>query len=240
VTLGLALLAGGAAWTVDLLGVRTVSLAEGLAVVLAVLGAGLLVGSVAGRARWLAAVAAVLLPLTLLAVTLEDLGIHLRDGVDSRLLVVNDTSELDGPLSIGAGELTIDLTQAALTDGMVLEARVGAGELTVLVPDGTGLEGEVRVEVGELGVLGDRSSGVGVRREVQVAPAAGAPTVVLDLRVGAGVIAVERSVDLTDDLGDDVFDEDDAFDEGPTFDEDAVSDEDAMFDEDVTTEEVQP
>jgi hypothetical protein len=51
---------------------------------------------------------------------------------------------------------------------MVLEARVGAGELVVLVPEGTGLEGQVRVEVGETDLLGDRSGGVSVRRDLRV------------------------------------------------------------------------
>jgi phage shock protein PspC (stress-responsive transcriptional regulator) len=227
ITLGLALLAGGVAWMIDLLGLARVPVESMFAVTLLVLGGGLLLGSVVGRARWLAAVAALVLPLTLAAAVIGDLGIDLRDGVASRLVVVNDTSELARPIALGAGELTIDLTQAPLTDGLVLEAQVGVGELVVLVPEGTGVEGQVRVEVGESELLGENVGGVSVRRDLRAAADEGQPTVVLDLRVGAGRVVVERYVDLDEDVFDeDVFDED-------VFDED-------VFDDDAATEEVQP
>jgi phage shock protein PspC (stress-responsive transcriptional regulator) len=246
VTLGLALLAGGVAWLVDLLDLATVPVASMLAVTLLVLGLGLLVGSVVGRARWLVAVVAVVLPVTLVAATIGDLGIDLRGGVDRRVVVVDEASELDQPLSIGAGELTIDLTEAPLADGMVLEARVGAGQLVVLVPEGTGLEGQVRVEVGETDLLGDRSGGVSVQRDLRVRPAEGAPTVSVDLRVGAGQITIlevfVEDADLEPDPGSEELDDPPP---DPAATEDAAAPEDPAAGEDAddattTTEEVQP
>jgi phage shock protein PspC (stress-responsive transcriptional regulator) len=195
VTLGLALLAGGAAWLLDLLEVVTVPLASALAIVLLVLGLGLLVGSVVGRARWLTFVVAALLPVTLVVVVIGELGIDLRGGVDSREVVVTAAEQLDDPLTIGAGELRIDLTRLSDAEGVLVDASVGAGELRLMIPEGIGLTGRVRVEVGELDLLGDRAGGLSIERLVDIPAAPGRPTVELDLRVGAGEISI-RSLDL--------------------------------------------
>lgn len=189
-TLGLALLAGAVAWLVDLLGVASVPVASMLAVVLLVLGLGLLVGAVFGRARWLVAVLAVVLPLTLVVAVVEDLDLDLRGGFDSRRITVTDTAQLEDPIAIGAGELTLDLGDLQITDDLSIDASVGVGELNVIVPDGVGLDGRARVELGDLRLPDQRSEGVSVRRSIAVPAEPGQPTITLDLRLGAGELNV--------------------------------------------------
>jgi phage shock protein PspC (stress-responsive transcriptional regulator) len=195
VTLGLALLAGGTAWLLDLLEVVEVPIASMLAVVLLVLGLGLLVGSFLGRARWLAAVAALVLPFALVATVLDDLGIDVSGGVGERQVVVTSASQLDQPVTMGAGELRIDLTglpEDALDD-VVLDASLGAGELRVIVPEGVGLDGRMRLEVGEARLIDQTVGGLDVALDVDVVAEPGQPTLTLDLRAGVGEIRVSTA-----------------------------------------------
>jgi phage shock protein PspC (stress-responsive transcriptional regulator) len=195
VTLGLALLAGGVAWLVDLLELATVRPSAILATVLVVLGLGLLVGSVLGRARWLALLVAVMLPMTAAAVALEDLDIDLRSGVGSRTVTVVDAAELGAPLRHGAGELLVDLRGLDDPDGAVLDATLGAGELQIWLPEGAGLRGTTRLEAGELEVFGTNDVGLSIDRDHALPSAPGRPTFEVDLRVGAGVLIVVRDLD---------------------------------------------
>jgi hypothetical protein len=200
VTLGLALLAAGAVWLLDLLGiVGTIPASAVLAVALLVLGLGLLVGSIAGRARWLAFVVALLLPITYVAGLTEDLGVPLRAGVGDRVVVVTEASQVEDDLTLAAGTMLIDLTEVGrVPAGTEVVARVGAGELELRVPEGAGLEGHARVEVGESDVLGQRHDGFAIDREISIEADAGQPTYDLDLRVGAGELRVVRTAPESD------------------------------------------
>jgi phage shock protein PspC (stress-responsive transcriptional regulator) len=200
VTLGLALLAAGAVWLLDLLGiVGTIPASAVLAVALLVLGLGLLVGSIAGRARWLAFVVALLLPITYVAGLTEDLGVPLRAGVGDRVVVVTEASQVEDDLTLAAGTMVIDLTEVGrVPAGTEVVARVGAGELELRVPEGAGLEGHARVEVGESDVLGQRHDGFAIDREISIEADAGQPTYDLDLRVGAGELRVVRTAPESD------------------------------------------
>lgn len=194
-TLGLALLAGGTAWLLDLLDVVEVPIASMLAIVLLVLGLGLLVGSFFGRARWLAAVAGLVLPFALVATVLDDLGIDVSGGVGERRVVVTTVSQLDQPVTMGAGELRIDLTglPGDALDDVVLDASLGAGEMRVIVPEGVGLDGRMRLEAGEARLEDQKVGGFDVELGVDVAPAPGQPTLTLDLRAGVGEISVSTA-----------------------------------------------
>jgi phage shock protein PspC (stress-responsive transcriptional regulator) len=233
ITVGLALLAGGIAWLVDVTTVWRVPLSATLAIVLGVLGLGLLVGSVAGRARWLALLVAFLLPVTFASAAVEELGIDVNDGVGSRSVALTTTAELTEPYRIGAGELEIDLTGVREPRDEQLIASVGAGEVVVLVPEGAGIVGSFRVEVGEIDVLGPISTGLSLDRDVEVPAEPGMPTYRMDVRVGAGSVQVRAVEPLADDLRDDAL-----LDDEPS-DEDLLLEDDAVLD-DEPTEEVAP
>jgi hypothetical protein len=206
-----------------------IPLSASLAIVLAVLGLGLLVGSVAGRARWLALLVALLLPVTFAAAAVEDLGIEVTDGVGSRSVALTTADELTEPYRMGAGELEIDLTGVDEPRGERLTASVGAGELVVLVPEGAGLLGNLRAEVGEIVVFGASSAGFSLDRDVELPAEPGMPTYLMDVRVGAGSIQVRTVPAAWDDA---------SLDDEP-FDEDLLLEDDALL-EDEPTEEVAP
>ncbi len=202
VTLGVALVLMGAAWSVDLLGLREVMAVELLAVPLAVLGLGLLVGSVAGRARWLSLLALPLAAITLMAALVTDFGIPLRGSVGDRTVTITTPAQLEGPISMGAGDLVVDLRQLEEAPDGPIEVSMGVGDLLVLLPEGGGASGQVSIAVGDLYLFGVRSDGVGVEQRVDRPAGPGQPTFELDLTLGAGDIEVRDEVPDTDQPAD--------------------------------------
>lgn len=99
--------------------------------------------------------------------------------------------------SIGAGEARVDLTELPLGDEPVeVPISVGAGDVTVLVPDGSDYAADVRIFAGEIRWLDDTFSRAGAGDTIELeSPAVerGAdPQIVLDISVGAGTVTVEE------------------------------------------------
>jgi phage shock protein PspC (stress-responsive transcriptional regulator) len=184
VAVGLLLLAAS-------LGVDGITAPRVLATALLVTGAGLLVGTVWGRSRGLIALA-VVLTLALSATSSFDRRFSTTTG--DRTWVVTGSTER----ALGAGSATLDLRGLAGTDrrDLTVEARVGAGELLVLVPEDLRVELESRVGLGQ--ILLDQpgrgryaEAGAGLAHDVTLGPPGGA-AVVLDVRVGLGELEVHR------------------------------------------------
>jgi len=148
ITIAVALLATGVVALLGLGGVLAPSTADLLAVALLVLALGMLVGTVRGRAKWLAWPA---LGLTALLIV-SQVGINLdwADGVVFGTQSVAPGS-LDGTLRIGqaVGDIEVDLTGTALRDGDEVDVTLGAGAVRILVPDD--------VDIDLSGTLGDGS-----------------------------------------------------------------------------------
>ncbi|NCT89599.1 PspC domain-containing protein [Cellulomonas sp. APG4] len=99
--------------------------------------------------------------------------------------------------SIGAGEARVDLTEIPLDDTPVeVPISVGAGDVTVLVPEGSDYAADVRIFAGEIRWLDDSFSRAGAGDTLELeSPAVerGAePEIVLDISVGAGTVTVEE------------------------------------------------
>ncbi|HWG93392.1 MAG TPA: hypothetical protein VNU66_04095, partial [Mycobacteriales bacterium] len=182
VSVGGVLLAGA-------LGAEGVTARTVLATALLVVGLGVLVGSRWGRARGLVALA-VVLALALGAATRVDAGFGSSTG--DRTWVVDGSAEH----RLAAGSAVLDLRPLASTErrDLDVEARVGMGELLVLVPEDLRLELDAGVGLGELVTTGadgtERTEqGTGLSRSVELGPA-GARNVALDVRVGVGELEV--------------------------------------------------
>lgn len=201
-TFGASLTVVATLWGLQVLGVVTLPVSSILAAGLAVLGVGLLVGSVVGRARWLAWIAAPLALAVFATAVIEDLDLPLQAGVDDRVVRIVD-APADGVIveRLGAGRLVVDLTGVSSgdLDGIRLDASLGAGELEVLVAEDVRLVGRARLEVGELSLVGPGRSqgrgGLAIDETVDVGPSGGS-VLDADLRVGAGQISV-RPVRVT-------------------------------------------
>jgi hypothetical protein len=72
-----------------------------------------------------------------------------------------------------------------------VDARVDVGDLLVTVPADVALQVRARVKAGSVRVLGEESDGWAVERQLHET---GRRVLVLDARVGAGSVRVDRAV----------------------------------------------
>lgn len=199
-TLGVALLVAGGLWLADQVDLLQVGPRTLLAASLLVVGLGLLVGAWWGRARLLvlAGVPLSVLVLFTLAAPLVVPPIPWAGTVGESRTIVDDPAQLRSSYAHGAGDLLLDLRDLELEEDTAVDVRLTAGELRVLLPDDLAVDVDARATVGELEVLERHRAGIGP--QVRLTDAgddgdagdAGAPTLELRIRVGAGEIDVRR------------------------------------------------
>jgi phage shock protein PspC (stress-responsive transcriptional regulator) len=128
-----------------------------LALAVTILGLGLLVGAIVGRARWLILVAVVLIPTLLFSPVFEwdwnSESFDLRTSPDTFL-------ELEDEYVIEVGSMVVDLTDLPW-DGQTVELTmsVDVGDLNIRVPQDVNLVGEASVDIGRVGMPGRESAG---------------------------------------------------------------------------------
>jgi phage shock protein PspC (stress-responsive transcriptional regulator) len=191
-TVGVALLAEAAALTLGRLGLVHLSPARMVSLALAVVGAGLVAGTVVGRARWLALPALVLAVAALPLGTAEAMGLDPLSSVVSRGYVPERPEQVAPSYRTGTGSLWIDLTGAGLagTD-RTLTATAAIGDIDVVVPPDMTLAIDAETGLGDLDLpqrAGDL--GTGRRAALMVPGAPGRGSLRLRLRAGVGSIHV--------------------------------------------------
>ena len=159
-----------------------------LALAVTILGLGLIVGALAGRARWLILLGVVLIPTLLFSPVFE--WDWTSDNFD-RTVVVESFDQLEEAYSMNVGSLVIDLTDVPWQgEEISLAARVDAGNIQVLVPHDVGITGTASVEIGRVaGPDGHSVSGLGDPNITFNIPGS-AGNVDLDLVVDVGNIDV--------------------------------------------------
>lgn len=154
-----------------------------------VLGLGMVVGTFAGRARWLIvpAVATTVAAVTASALSFAGVGLDHRSG--DRTEFVGAGSTVAARYRTGIGSFELDLTN--YTDAASTAIEVGVGDLTVLVPEDAHVQIDARVGVGSIEALGSTSSGY--RRTLRLDDNTdGNKLIKLKLRVGVGDLEVRR------------------------------------------------
>lgn len=194
IALGLMLLAIGAGWLLQSLGVLDVPWDALLPAALIAVGAALVVGSRTGRHSGLIALG-ILLTITTALVSAVDLP--LVGGVGQRVVEPSSVDELETRYDLAVGQLVIDLKGLQPREGVRidLEARVGMGELVVEIPEGVLVEAHARAGLGDVQILGGHASGVGPERSFGTCrglrlPEGPPPCIGLDLSVGLGSVKV--------------------------------------------------
>ncbi|RPI20639.1 MAG: PspC domain-containing protein [Actinobacteria bacterium] len=165
----------------DLVSVAPVHFA---AAALGIIGLGLLIGSVAGRARWLAVIGVLLVPFVLV---MDVLPTTWSSQVGERSYAPTSLVAGGDGYHLGAGTLRLDLTGLpASTEPIV--AEVGAGELRILLPEGRGALIDAEVGSGELRVEGsvDRG-GMALEETVTVQ---GPDPITIDAATGFGLLSI--------------------------------------------------
>jgi Cell wall-active antibiotics response LiaF, C-terminal len=161
-----------------------------LAAALVVVGAGLVLASVVGRAPWLFVVGIVVTCALLTAAAVEPL---IDDGVGERTVAPATLVGLETRYEHGIGDFTVDLRNVAL-DGKTrrVEVELGIGSLTVLVPKAQSLVVDAHVDAGKL-LLPDGRTANGWDESLRYARgAAGKGALVIDLEMGFGDATVRR------------------------------------------------
>jgi phage shock protein PspC (stress-responsive transcriptional regulator) len=161
-----------------------------LAAALVVVGAGLVLASVVGRARWLFVVGIVVTCALLTAAAVEPL---VDDGIGEKVVAPATLVGLESRYEHGIGDFTVDLRNVAL-DGKTrrVEVELGIGSLTVLVPKARSLVVDAHVDAGKL-LLPDGRTANGWDESLRYARgAAGKGALVIDLEMGFGDAQVRR------------------------------------------------
>jgi hypothetical protein len=184
-----ALIGAGVLWLLALAGV---DIPWGIVLPAALIGVGVLL-LVGGRMVSRSGLIGLGIALSVLALALSVTPTAVPVDAGDRTYAVTDVGELESNYQLGAGSLVIDLRDLELPVGTTeLTAGVGMGELIVLVPDGTVVEGEGRVAMGEVVAFDTSRGGIAPTLTFTEAPDGSDRVLVLDLRVGLGSIEVDR------------------------------------------------
>lgn len=161
-----AVLALGVALALSRLGRFDLTAGRAAALLLVVIGMGLVVGAFAGRARWGILPAAVLIPLTVVLCTLDRVGLDPLRTVGSQTHHVRSVHELPTGYRTGTGGVYLDLSGLTL-DGTSRKVTVEAaiGDIQVLVPAGVTVDVDARTALGQVSLLA-MPTGWGVNRYV--------------------------------------------------------------------------
>ena len=137
----------------------------------------------------MAALVTVVLVIALVAVIVAFtwLDVSLSDGVGDRTYAPTSADDVRSEYKLGVGDLKLDLSRVPAGAQLRVQARVGIGELRVIVPRSASVAVDARAKAGSVSVLGDRDDG----RNAHVR-ATGGDKLVVDARVGAGNVNVER------------------------------------------------
>jgi len=175
----------------DLAGAFHVTLVQYLALPLAVLGLGMLVGAFVGRARWLVVPALLLVPFVLLASLVQ---VPIEGGTGSRTFEPATAQQILPVYRMGAGELVTDLRETNLgIQPVTVVATNVAGRILVIVPPNTPLDVHARVGAGDVRLFGQNDDGfrVDVHRTFGSTEVPGSPGLLsLDLETSFGQVEV--------------------------------------------------
>jgi len=198
--LAILLAATGVLGVLDAAGLVSLSWLSGGALVLLLLGAGMVVGGAFGKTTGLVPIGLVLaVPL----ITLSAVGVPLHGTIGEETWSPASAAAVQPSYKLAIGDGTLDLSNAAPGAGKTLEVsvKVGIGDLSVQVP--TDVNVTVNEHVG-IGTVGEglqaptdqygtaRGSGIGVTKDFTIAAQGKAKgTLVLDLKAGIGDVDVE-------------------------------------------------
>lgn len=166
------------------------------AVLLAIVGLGLLIGSWWGRARWLI-IPGVILTIALAITSLVPL--HIRGGVGEVTWSPEARANVRGSYELFAGRAILDLSKVDFESDRTVEVDVTFGELLIVVAEDQPVDARAKLLAGEMRLLGEEQEGLGIEERVQRSGDEDLGTLEIDSEVVFGKITV-RDVRSTDNF----------------------------------------
>lgn len=154
-----------------------------------VLGIGLLVGTIAGRARWLILVGILALPVLFSSPALEyDFA---EWDTNTVFVAPTEMDQLPPTYTQGLGELVIDLTGLDWSgQDISLDASLQIGQLRIIIPENITLTGTAEGSIGLVEFDGNESSGLNPDLGLSAQGSAG--TLELTASIGIGHLEIDR------------------------------------------------
>jgi len=135
------------------------------------------------------AVAALVVAATAAAIAFAWFDVSLGDGVGSKTVAPASVADLQPSYDLGIGNLRLDLSGIGPVGQQThVAAKVGIGELRIVVPRGVSVEATANAKAGDVYVLGRHDDG---RHATASAGMAG--LLVVDAKVGAGRVDIVRA-----------------------------------------------
>lgn len=135
------------------------------------------------------AAAAIVLMATAAAVAFAWFDVSLGDGIGTRVVAPASSAELQPSYELGVGNLRVDLSRVGpVTSETHVLAKVGVGELRVIVPRDVSVAATAHAKAGNVYVFTRHDDGVNARASV-----GSNADLVVDARVGAGRIDIVRA-----------------------------------------------
>jgi len=198
-TLGGLLVAIGVVTLLDFQDVVALTAGQYLAMAVATIGVGLLVGAWYGRARWLIVPGLVLIPFMLAASLIH---VPFEGGVGDRLFRPTSIEAVEPEYHLVAGQMLLDLNEVPFGPGTyTIEATTVAGRILVLVPENVRVEIHAKTGAGQVSLFGQTDEGlnVDVRRIFEPRLATTSAGVLrLDLEAALGQVEVAFDLESVD------------------------------------------
>lgn len=186
VALGAILLGGGVLWLLSSAGVLDLSYQTWIGILLIAIG--LAIAFTPGHHGLLTLIGILVILAGLPALVVGDL---VTGDVGDAIEAPATPADID-TFEHGIGKLTVDLTTPGLEgEDLEIDAKLGIGDLLVLVPEDADVTVDAHVGAGNIDALGRQENGLDVDLDEEF-PGLGEREIALELEVGIGNIRVER------------------------------------------------
>jgi hypothetical protein len=196
ITLFFALIALGIIAALDVSG-RNVRGTAYIAIVVAIIGIGLLVGTWLGRARWLIPIGAILSLFLGFGTLVSD-----WDNPPRRVENITRTpatiDEIEPSYTVDWGEITLDLSDVDFSTSAPVRVTIdvnGGGTARVILPPNVDADVDARVDLGDINVFNNHWGGIDHRERTVTDlgdDGPGGGRIMLDINVGLGEVKVTR------------------------------------------------